>query len=77
MRKAAKNKPLAARDEKWNEKISKVRARVVHVFGHMEIAMNRIYLKAKGYLRISFTTGLMNSVYNLMRYTRLQRARSN
>lgn len=76
MKKAVKNSPLTEKEKGWNEGISKIRARVEHVFGYMEVAMNRMYLRAKGFLRMSFTTGLLNLVYNLLRYTTLQRARS-
>jgi IS5 family transposase len=76
MKKAVRNAPLTEKDKEWNQSISKIRARVEHVFGYIEIAMNRMYLRAKGLMRITFTTGLMNLVYNLLRYTTLQRARS-
>jgi len=76
MKKGVKNKPLTQDEEEKNRLLSKVRSRVEHVFGFMENSMNGMYLRAKGLIRISFATGMMNLTYNLMRYEFLCRQRS-
>jgi hypothetical protein len=44
-----------------------VRARVEHVFGHMENSMGGIFLSTIGAARARVGVGLMNLVYNLSR----------
>ena len=76
LKKGVKGRPLTEEEEKNNAVLSKVRARVEHVFGFMENTMNGMRLRAKGLIRISFITGMMNLTYNIMRYEYLCRGRS-
>ena len=46
---------------------SRVRARVEHVFGHMENSMGGIFLRSIGAARAKVGVGLMNLTYNLAR----------
>lgn len=52
----------------WNRTISRIRARVEHVFGTMEKAMGGKFLRAIGLRRNATGIGLMNLVYNMKRY---------
>lgn len=62
---AYRNKPLTEAQERSNTEKSRVRARVEHVFGHMENSMGGIFLKTVGAARAK--VGLMNLTYNLAR----------
>lgn len=56
-----------------NRRKSKVRCRVEHVFGFMTGSMNGITVRSIGKKRADFNIGLTNLVYNLCRYSILER----
>lgn len=64
---AYRNKPLTDAQELGNTEKSRVRARVEHVFGHMENSMGGILLRSIGAARAKVGVGLMNLSYNLAR----------
>lgn len=64
---AYRNKPLTDAQELGNTEKSRVRARVEHVFGHMENSMGGILLRSIGVARAKVGVGLMNLSYNLAR----------
>jgi len=64
---AYRNKPLTEVQERSNTAKSRVRARVEHVFGHMENSMGGIFLRSIGAARAKLGVGLMNLTYNLAR----------
>jgi IS5 family transposase len=64
---AYRNKPLTEAQELSNTEKSRIRARVEHVFGHMENSMGGIFLRSIGAARAKVGVGLMNLTYNLAR----------
>lgn len=64
---AYRNTPLTEEQNISNTGKSRVRARVEHVFGHMENSMGGIFLKSIGAARAKVGVGLMNLTYNLAR----------
>lgn len=54
---------------------SKVRCRIEHVFGFMTGSMHGITVRSIGKKRADFNIGLTNLVYNLCRYSVLERNR--
>ncbi len=77
---AYKDKPLTDEQNASNKSKSKVRARVEHVFGHMQTAMGGMMLRSIGFARAHVAIGLMNLTYNLMRIEcliRLQKIKLN
>lgn len=70
---AYRNKPLTPEQEAANKERSRVRARVEHVFGHIETAMNGCYVRTVGKARAEAKIGLENLAYNISRFTFLVR----
>jgi len=70
--KGYKGKPLTDEQKKSNTEKSKVRARVEHIFGFMEMSMNGMYLHSIGIKRANALIGLMNLTYNMFRKIHLQ-----
>ena len=70
---AYRNKPLTEAQALSNTAKSRVRARVEHVFGHMENSMGGIFLRSIGAARAQVGVGLMNLTYNLARIEMLIR----
>ena len=70
--KGYKGKPLTDEQKKSNTEKSKVRARVEHIFGFMEMSMNGMYLHSIGIKRVNTLIGLMNLTYNMFRKIQLQ-----
>jgi IS5 family transposase len=66
-----KNNPLTDEQKESNKEKSKIRARVEHVFGFMEISMNEMYLQVVGIKRITAIIGLMNLTWNMFRKLQL------
>jgi transposase, IS5 family len=62
-----RGKPLNEDQERDNKAKSRVRARVEHVFGHMENSMGGIFVRTIGIARAKVGVTLMNLVYNLSR----------
>jgi IS5 family transposase len=66
-RRAYRNLPLTAADKTLNKKLSKVRARVEHVFGFQANSMGGGRLRTLDWERGCFQIGMGNLVYNLFR----------
>lgn len=73
--KAHRNRPLTQEQKDNNNKKSKIRARVEHVFGFMTGTMHGITVRTIGIARAKFNIGLTNLVYNLCRYVSVQKQR--
>ena len=71
--KGYRNKPLTEVQKASNNKKSKIRARVEHIFGFMEQSMNGLLLKSIGIVRATGIVGLINLTYNLCRYEQIIR----
>ncbi len=71
--KGYRNKPLTDEQKAANNKKSKTRARVGHVFGFMEQSMNGPLLRSVGMVRATATIGLINLTYNPFRYEQVVR----
>ncbi len=69
--KSKRNHPLTAFQEKLNKARSKVRVRVEHVFGHMEVAMGGNWLRVVGKVRARMKIGMRNIAYNMQRFAYL------
>ena len=61
------NAPLTTEQKDNNTEKSRVRSRVEHIFGFMEMSMNGMYLSNIGEKRIKSIIGLMNLTYNMFR----------
>ena len=72
-KKSFRNSPLNEYQKKQNHKKSKVRARVEHVFGAMQMKLGDIRVRTIGRLRATFVIGMRNIVYNMCRYEYLKR----
>lgn len=73
-RKAARGRPLSARDERMNHRNAKVRVRVEHVFGRQAqfaCHVGKTLLRCIGIARARTAIGLRNLTYNFDRYARL------
>lgn len=70
--KGYRGNPLTTRQLKNNNKKSKIRVRVEHIFAFMENSMNGMYIRCRSFTRASATIGLMNITYNLFRLTQLK-----
>jgi len=73
--KGSKSKPLTEGQKRTNRSKSKVRCRIEHVFGFMTGSMHGITIRSIGKKRADFNIGLMNLVYNLCRFSFLERGR--
>jgi IS5 family transposase len=71
--KGHKHQPLSARERRCNRARSRVRVQVEHVFAFQENSMRGKFLRSIGLARASFGIGMMNLVYNFMRFVQLQR----
>ena len=67
LKQARRNKPLTARQKRYNTGRSKVRARVEHVFGTIDKQLGGLHVKCIGLNRATFQVGLTNLCYNLLR----------
>lgn len=66
-RRAYRNHPLTDQDKAHNKKLSKVRARVEHIFGFQANSMRGARLRTLDWERGCFQIGIGNLVYNLFR----------
>lgn len=73
--KGYRNHPLTDTQKANNRIKSKTRARVEHVFGFMTGSMHGITLRCIGKARAEFNIGLTNLIYNLCRYSIINRQR--
>ena len=64
---AYRNRPLTDEDKAHNKKLSKVRARVEHIFGFQANSMRGGRLRTVDWERGCFQIGMGNLVYNLFR----------
>ncbi len=71
--KGYRNHPLTEEQKESNRNKSKIRARIEHVYGFMTGSMKGITFRGIGLKRAGFNIGLTNLVYNLCRYSFLQR----
>ena len=71
--KGYRNKPLTPVQKENNRRKSKIRCRIEHVFGFMTVAMHGLSVRSVGLRRAAFNIGLTNLVYNICRYSFLQR----
>ena len=67
--KGYRNNPLTGKQKKSNNKKSKIRARVEHVFGFMKQTVGNLIIRTIGLARAKIKIGLLNLTYNLFRYT--------
>jgi transposase, IS5 family len=67
--KGYRNHPLTEKQKKSNNKKSKIRARVEHVFGFMKQSVGNPIIRTIGLARAKIKIGLLNLTYNLFRYT--------
>lgn len=72
---ARRGAPLTAQEEESNQRISRVRARIEHVFALMSGQAGRIFQRYIGRQRNAAAIVLMNWVYNLQRYEQIRRLR--
>jgi IS5 family transposase len=70
---AYRNRPLTAEQKEENRLISKIRARVEHVFGFMTRSMCGMVLNCIGIARAMRDIGLKNLGYNIRRLVTLKR----
>ena len=69
--KGAKNRPLTEEQIANNREKSRVRCRVEHIFGFMEMSMKGMYIYNIGIRRATAVIGLMNLTYNMFRKLQL------
>jgi IS5 family transposase len=69
--KGVRNHPLTDEQKSNNREKSRVRSRVEHIFGFMEMSMNGMYINSIGIKRASAIIGLMNLTYNMFRKIQL------
>ena len=69
--KGARNRPLTEEQKANNREKSRVRSRVEHIFGFMEMSMNGMYINCIGIKRAAVVIGLMNLTYNMYRKLQL------
>jgi len=72
--KGARNRPLTDEQKANNREKSRVRSRVEHIFGFMEMSMNGMYIHSIGLKRATAMIGLMNLTYNMYRKIQLMPA---
>ena len=65
--KGHRNKPLTDEQKLSNKEKSRIRSRVEHIFGFMEMSMNGMYIHCIGIKRATAIIGLMNLTYNMYR----------
>jgi IS5 family transposase len=69
--KGYRNHPLSDEQKNNNREKSRVRSRVEHIFGFMEMSMNGMYINNIGIKRATAVIGLMNLTYNMFRKIQL------
>ena len=73
IKKALKNKPMTEGDKARNKRISKIRARVEHVFGSITNEQGGLYSRVIGFARTTVKVSMMNLTYNVKQFTFLCR----
>ena len=69
--KGSRNNPLTDQQKNDNREKSRIRSRVEHIFGFMEMSMNEMYIQCIGVKRATAIIGLMNLTYNMFRKIQL------
>ena len=69
--KGARNHPLTEEQKESNREKSRIRSRVEHIFGFIEMNMNEMYIQCIGIRRATAIIGLMNLTYNMYRKIQL------
>ena len=72
--KGSRNHPLTDKQKESNREKSRVRSRVEHIFGFMEMSMDGMYIHCIGIKRATAIIGLMNLTYNMYRKIQLMSA---
>ena len=70
--KGTRNNPLTEEQKADNREKSRIRSRVEHIFGFMEMNMNEMYIQCIGIKRATAIIGLMNLTCNMFRKVQLQ-----
>ena len=70
---AGRNRPLSQAQQAANQKKSKIRARIEHVFGAQETAPGGRIVRTIGMVRARAKIGLANLAYNIRRFVTLER----
>jgi len=70
---AYRNRPLNGRQRRSNRARSRVRGRVEHVFATMKMSLRAAWNRCVGKRRNHATIGLLNLVYNMVRYEQIER----
>jgi IS5 family transposase len=70
---AYRNTPLSDAQKAANKERSRVRARIEHVFGHMETAMGGMMVHTIGRARAHVKNVFKNTAYNMQRFVMLER----
>jgi IS5 family transposase len=70
-RKGYRNRPLSKREQQGNKTLSKVRARIEHVFGVQTNDKGGTLVRAIGIARATARIGLKNLAYNMRRAVQL------
>ena len=70
---AYRNRPLNGRQRRSNRARSRVRGRVEHVFATMKMSLRATWNRCVGKRRNQATIGLLNLVYNMVRYEQIER----
>ncbi len=73
--KGYRNHPLTEAQKENNKSKSRIRSRVEHIFGFMEMSMHGMYVYNIGIKRIKAIVGLMNLTYNMFRKIQLAEIR--
>ena len=73
---AYRNRPLTEVQKLANRMKSKVRARIEHVYGHMETAMGGMLIHTIGLGRAAVKVAFKNLAYNMQRFTFLANRRT-
>jgi IS5 family transposase len=69
--KGYRHRPLTEEQKANNTEKSRIRSRVEHIFGFMEMSMNGMYIQCIGIKRATATIGLINLIYNMFRKLQL------
>lgn len=72
--KGYRNNPLTEKQKQSNNRKSKIRARVEHIFGHLHQRVGKPIIRTIGMVRARVKIGLMNLTYNLCRFTYYKRS---
>ena len=73
--KGFRGKALTNEQKESNRVKSKTRCRIEQVFGYMTVSMHGLTVRSIGLKRAEFNIGITNLVYNICRYTFLERKR--